>query len=513
LTLLTLSAFAADCSKTSTGLHPFNAPFFRSYKGSPTGLYPGASDLRPIGHQIAGQSEMAQVRARIPSGSIDDTNGKIVVLSIGSAIALDTDVNPRIVVVDGSQAGWTADRIALNPLAFFGGVDLRLSAAGVTMSQVQAGWMELADANSVLPFPLDAQNLQSELKSIVQALRAHYPNLRLLYLSSSPYAGYAAGEPYAFETGFAVKGLIEAQIQGDLNLSYNAAKAPWMSWGPYLWADGTNARADGLAWSCSDFQDDGAQLSVDGANKVAGMLLDFFKGDLTTRPWFVGPPPQPPASPVLNTISNAASYAPQIGLAAIASIFGTGLADGAASAPRIPLPYGLAGTSVTIGGAPAPLYAVSPTQINLVVPPEAAGMDVGVSRNGVPSAAINIQFSMFTEGFFSLDATGTGPAAARHVNGDLVTPQNPAHRGETIAFFATGKGVQNPLILIPQVLPIVRVGGVQADIGYFSIAPGIPGLDQVNIVIPMSAPAGDRVPVQMQIGGTPSNQVTLAIAL
>jgi uncharacterized protein (TIGR03437 family) len=472
LFLIAVTALSIDCSKTSTGLHPLTAPFFRTYNGFPTGLYPNTSDVRPPSHENGGQSEMAQVRPRNPAGSIDSTNGKIAVLLIGGGIALDADVNPKIVFGSASDA------------------------------QVQAAWMLVSGTNRGVAFPANAQLLQAELKSTVQTLRARYPNLRLLYLSSSPYAGYDGGEPFAYQTGFAVKWLIEAQIQGDLDLSYTQGKAPWLSWGPYLWADGTNPRADGLQWSCTDNKDD----------KIAGMLLDFFKGDSTTRAWFVGPPSYPVPQPVLNNIVNAASYASAIGLAAIASIFGTELADANALAPRVPLPYGLSGTSVTIGGAPAPLYAVSPTQINLIVPPEASGTDVVVTRDSLPSAPITIQYSFFTEGFFSLDATGTGPASARHVNGDLITSQNPARRGETVALYATGKGVLNPQILIPTVLPVVRVGGVQAEIGYFSIAPGIPGLDQVNITIPVTAPIGDRVPVVMQNGTSLSNQVTLAIA-
>lgn len=528
LMLLAVRGFAADCSKTSTGLHPLTAPFFRSYKGMPAGLYPGASDSRPAAHELAGQTEMQQVLPRDAGGAIDLSNGKVALLSIGLSnttqefsvfqklAAQDPELSAQMVLVDGAQGGWSADRIVADPSTYFAGADQRLRAAGVSAAQVQAGWMKLADMNPTQPFPGDAQKLQGEMKAIVQMLRARYPNLRLLYVSSRIYAGYASTtlnpEPHAYQSGFAVKWLIEAQIQNDPDLSYTAARAPWMSWGPYLWADGTNPRADGLAWSCSDFQDDGTHPSAGGALKVAGMLLDFFKGDSTTRPWFTGPAPQPAPRPSLTSINNSASYVSAIGLASVASIFGTDLAGATVFASRIPLPYGLAGVSVTIGGAPAPLYAVSPIQINLIVPPEASGTDVVVTRDGVQSTPIAAQFSMFTEGLFSLDASGTGPAAARHADGALITARNPAHRGEKIALFATGKGVQNPLILIPQVLPIVRIGGEPADVGYFSAAPEIPGVDQINVTIPANAPIGDQAPVQIQIGGTISNQVTLAIA-
>jgi len=65
-------------------------------------------------------------------------------------------------------------------------------------------------------------------------------------------------------------------------------QAPWLSWGPYLWANGTKKNADGLMYEQSDFGPDGTHPTRSGQRKVAGKLLEFFKSDTTTRPWFVG---------------------------------------------------------------------------------------------------------------------------------------------------------------------------------------------------------------------------------
>ena len=65
------------------------------------------------------------------------------------------------------------------------------------------------------------------------------------------------------------------------------AKSPWLSWGPYLWANGAVKNADGLMYEQSDFAQDGTHPSPAGQKKVAGQLLTFFKTDSTAKVWFV----------------------------------------------------------------------------------------------------------------------------------------------------------------------------------------------------------------------------------
>ena len=85
---------------------------------------------------------------------------------------------------------------------------------------------------------------------MVQNARAKFPNLRIIYLGSRIYGGYAGvplnPEPYAYESAFVCRWLIQHQIKGDAELNYDAAngaaKAPLLLWGPYFWADGTTPR-------------------------------------------------------------------------------------------------------------------------------------------------------------------------------------------------------------------------------------------------------------------------------
>jgi hypothetical protein len=337
LLLLVAQAIAAgsNCSRTTTGFKPLNAPFFTNYHSFAGGLYPGNSNRRPVDHESGGRTQAASVRPRDTAGNPNDTNGKIVLLSIGmsnttqefsafqSLAGRDPDKSPNVVLVDGAQGGWSADRIVADPTTYWNGVEQRIVMSSVSDTQVQAAWVKLADAMPTLPFPDDARKLQSETQQIIQMARSRFPNLRLVYLSSRIYAGYADTnlnpEPYAYEGGFAVKWLIEAQINGSPDLDYTSGKFPWLAWGPYVWADGVTPRTDGLAWTCADLQSDGTHPSASGQMKVARMLLDFFKSDTTARPWFVAAASQIAALPKPSAVLNAAGFFATIAPGGIAS--------------------------------------------------------------------------------------------------------------------------------------------------------------------------------------------------
>src|SRR5260370_38242091 len=94
--------------------------------------------------------------------------------------------------------------------------------------------------------PKYAKILEGEGRKFVPPLPRRFPNLKLVYLSSRTYGGYAQTrlnpEPYAYESAFAVKWLIEEQLKGDPSLNFepgkDAGKAPWVSVGPYFVVDG-----------------------------------------------------------------------------------------------------------------------------------------------------------------------------------------------------------------------------------------------------------------------------------
>jgi len=281
------------------------------YQGFAGGLYPNGKSVRPAAHEAAGLSLARKVQPLDASGK-PAPDGKIVLLTIGmsntsqstqgflAASNGDMEKNPRVVIVNGAQGGMTAARMqdpadGASGSQYWTEVDNRLRQAGVTRPQVQAIWIKQADAGPTSGFPAYAKSLQAELARIVRALPERFPNLKLTYLSSRTYGGWAKSqlnpEPYAYESGFSVKWLLEQQLSGDPTLNFDAAKgpvrAPWLSWGPYLWANGTTRRADGFSFEEADFGEDGTHQSLSGQRKVGGLLLQFFKTDATTRDWFV----------------------------------------------------------------------------------------------------------------------------------------------------------------------------------------------------------------------------------
>jgi hypothetical protein len=299
-------AGATGCARTSVGLRPLTDLGAATYQGQPGGLYGAGSNSRPPGHDAAGRALARAIGPRDAAGR-PSADGRYVFISIGMSNTTqefsafeplgDADPlkDPRLVIVDGAQGGVTAADWAAEGCPCWATLDQRLRSAGVAPGQVAVAWVKLADRQPSTGWPAYAQRLTEETIRVLQIARARYPNLQLAYLSSRIYAGYATTtlnpEPYAYESGFSVKWVVEEQIAGSPALTYDAAqgppRAPWVAWGPYLWADGLTPRGDGLTWACTDLQGDGTHPSGAGRQKVAQLLLQFVREDTTAREWFL----------------------------------------------------------------------------------------------------------------------------------------------------------------------------------------------------------------------------------
>jgi uncharacterized protein (TIGR03437 family) len=179
------------------------------------------------------------------------------------------------------------------------------------------------------------------------------------------------------------------------------------------------------------------------------------------------------------------------------------------------LPTSLDGVSVTVNGVPAYVYYISPTQVNILTPPNAisGSVPVQISDNGVTSANFMVQAQAESPSFFVF---GAGPyIAAIHVNGGYLGPTSlypglttPAQPGETITMYANGFGSTSiPVVsgsetqsgtLSP--LPVITIGGVTATVTFAGLV--APGEFQFNVVVPPSLANGDQPTVATYNGST-----------
>ncbi len=281
------------------------------YEGVQGGLYPGGTNQRPSAQDQYGVMLANSIQPLDTNGNPSPT-GKYVLLSLGQSdneisfsqfvtnAMADPSTNPNLVVVDGGQSRAAAELLSVSTNGHWNEIiNSLLPAAGVSANQVVAVWLMCIDSPPSGTFSASTAHLQAELETIAQILLQKFPNILLTYVSSRYYAGYSNGikgtdpEPYSYEQAFAVKGMIADQLNGDPNLNYNPSlgpvMAPWLSWGPYTWANGLLPRSDGLVWTCQDLRSDGIHPVLAGSEKESNLLMNFFRTDDTTVPWFLAP--------------------------------------------------------------------------------------------------------------------------------------------------------------------------------------------------------------------------------
>jgi len=227
-------------------------------------------------------------------------------------------------------------------------------------------------------------------------------------------------------------------------------------------------------------------------------------------------PPTIGAANVVNAASFAAGTAAP---GALMSLFGIGLGSNWQTAAG-PVQT-LAGTKVSVGGVSAPLFYASPSQVSFQVPYDASGaVNLTLTRVDGKTATVSLTVGEAHPGIFSVDSSGTGPAAATLADASLISAGNPAARGSVIVLYATGLGRVTPSAatgagatgLSTCVNPVqVTVGGRSVTPIYAGLTPGYAGLYQVNVQIPADLAATGDVPVTLTVAGVASNSVTIAV--
>ena len=240
----------------------------------------------------------------------------------------------------------------------------------------------------------------------------------------------------------------------------------------------------------------------------------------------------PSLGPTINSggILNAASYAvgSPVAPGSIVAVYGTFSLNSPSVAPGPSWPTSLGNLSMQFaGGTAAPLYYVSSSQVNLLVPWELANQSqtsLTATVNGQSGPAQTVILAQFSPGIFAMNGQGTGQGAiVDAISGRLLDSSNPAIPGSTyVSIYCTGLGPvsnqpasgapspSNPLAQTPT-LPTVTIGGTNAPVLFSGLAPGWVGEYQVNAQVPPTSTTGNAVPVALSIGGVTSNTVLMAV--
>jgi uncharacterized protein (TIGR03437 family) len=183
------------------------------------------------------------------------------------------------------------------------------------------------------------------------------------------------------------------------------------------------------------------------------------------------------------------------------------------SATSVPLPLMTSGVAVLVNGIVAPLYYVSPSQLNVQIPYETGpgSAVLSVNNNGHVTAQ-SFQVAAAAPGIFTTTA-------------GVLVPTASAARGEEVAFYITGAGAVSPAISdgaappsstpladlpMPTQVTTVTIGGTEASIDFIGIPWALVGVTQINVTVPTGIPTGPQ-PVVVTIGGVASPAATITV--
>jgi uncharacterized protein (TIGR03437 family) len=220
-------------------------------------------------------------------------------------------------------------------------------------------------------------------------------------------------------------------------------------------------------------------------------------------------------------VTNAASYAHQISPGALATVWGQNFGTATAT-NSAPWSTGFGGLTVTVNGTAAPIYFISPGQINFQVPWETptGTAQVGITLNGGASNTISVPVVTAGPGLFFSGAAAIAQNAQTPdylLNG----PSNPAAVGTTIVAYLTGSGPVSPAVGTGAITPdttlvkatssaSAKIGSADAQVQFTGLTPNFIGLVQMNIVVPSGLTPGDY-PLTVTINGETSNSANVSV--
>jgi len=192
-------------------------------------------------------------------------------------------------------------------------------------------------------------------------------------------------------------------------------------------------------------------------------------------------------------------------------ITGQYLAAKTTATSALPVPLTLGGTSVIIGGIPAPVMLTSPTEVDAQVPfelPPDQPYQIVVNANGALSTPDGLQAGSVSPG---LSVTPGGFVNASHADGTLITEDLPAKPRENITIYLAGmgptdtpvqSGTPSPVSPVANTAnpPVLTLDGKPVTFVFAGLTPGLVGVYQVNMQVPADAADGDLTLAVSQTG-------------
>lgn len=238
-------------------------------------------------------------------------------------------------------------------------------------------------------------------------------------------------------------------------------------------------------------------------------------------------------------VDNAIGQAP-ISPGDIAVVYGSNFTSATPQgAQSTPIATNLAGVQVLVNGTAAPIYFISPNQIDFQMPyATAAGTaDIQVVNNGAAGNIVSVAVGAIEPKILVfLGYSGQPPIIVNYADGSIATTDSgftalPAHAaspGDTLIMYAIGLGQTSPAAttgaaasgstletINPASVTITLGGGFVTTVpitpAFVGLAPGFVGLYQINFTLPSNAPVGSSVPLMLSVNGVSSNPVDIAI--
>ncbi|MEO8658232.1 MAG: IPT/TIG domain-containing protein [Bryobacteraceae bacterium] len=239
-------------------------------------------------------------------------------------------------------------------------------------------------------------------------------------------------------------------------------------------------------------------------------------------------------APVISSVVNGAGFQPAITAGSWVTVSGSGLSNStrawrANELVAGTLPDQLDGVSVKINGKPAWVYYVSPTQLNVLAPDDAASGQISVqtTSSSLPSNEATATLQPVSPALFlwvNKYAVATRADYSYAIADGVIsgTTTRPAKAGETIILWGTGLGATNPPVPSGQTVPsdrlyavpsppAVTIGGLEAKVLGAALTPASAGLYQIAIEVPASLQKGDQPVVLNQSGSSSPAGVYLTI--